>query len=105
MAEEPQKLDLVHLEWAIAQRGKIQHTLLALYDFVNENSPEKSWWKQPHRFDHLIAAGFSLWRAAFLAAGSRDPYSIREGQVNFLAILLTTTQSISLTTRSTKHGQ
>jgi hypothetical protein len=35
------KPDLEHLEWAIDQRANIQHTLLALYKFVRENSPDQ----------------------------------------------------------------
>jgi len=37
---EPAKPDLEHLSWAIDQRAEIQHTLLALYEFVRRYSSE-----------------------------------------------------------------
>jgi hypothetical protein len=90
MADETPKLDVVHLEWAIEQRGKIQHTILALYKYATAQPPEGPGFPKSYLLDHLSAAAFSLWRAAFLADGSRDPFSIHESQTNFLATIINT---------------
>jgi hypothetical protein len=39
--------------------------------------------------DHLIAAGFSLWRAVFLSESDRDFIAIHKGQEKFLESVLT----------------
>jgi hypothetical protein len=88
---EESKPDLAHLEWAIDHRAKIQHTLLALYDFLRRNQPaDQRDWVMPTFLDHLIAAAFSLWRAVFLAESIRDWASIHKGQETFLASVLST---------------
>jgi len=83
------KPDLEHLEWAIDQRGKIQHTLLALYKFVRNNSPDQLDLERKSLLDDLIAAAFSLWRAVFLAESKREWTSIHKGQEEFLASVIT----------------
>src|ERR1700690_2914443 len=90
MADETPSLDVEHLEWAIEQRGKIQLTILALYKFARGQPAEGPDFPKTYLLDHLSAAAFSLWRAAFLADGSRDPFSIHEGQTNFLATIINT---------------
>jgi hypothetical protein len=84
------KLDLVALEWAIEKRGKIQQTILALYKYAKSQMPKGPGFPESYLLDHLSAASFSLWRAAFLTDGSRDPFSIHEEQTNFLATVLNT---------------
>ena len=86
--QEKPKLDVKHLEWAIEQRGKIQHTILALYQYASGQPPKGPSFPDSSLLDHLSAAAFSLWRAAFLADGSRDPFSIHEGQTKFLATII-----------------
>ena len=83
------KPDLAHLEWAIDQRAKIQHTLLALYDFVRSNQPEQLPLEKRTLLDNLIAAAFSLWRAVFLAETNREWENIHKGQEDFLASVIT----------------
>jgi hypothetical protein len=83
------KPDLEHLEWAIDQRAKIQHTLLALYKFVRDNSPDQLDLVKRSLLDDLIAAAFSLWRAVFLAESNREWTSIHKGQEDFLARVIT----------------
>lgn len=84
------KPDIVHLAWAIDQRAKIQHTLLALYEYVRSNEPDQREWVKPSLLDHLIAAAFSLWRAVFLAEDTRTLVSIRKAQEEFLASVIST---------------
>ena len=84
------KPDLEHLAWAIDQRAKIQHTLLALYEYVRNNEPEHRDWVKPYMLDHLIAAAFSLWRAVFLTEKVREPGSIHKAQEEFLAKVIAT---------------
>jgi len=90
MTDSQPKLDLLALEWAIEQRGKIQQTILALYKYAKSQPPEGPGFPKSYLLDHLSAASFSLWRAAFLTDGSRDPYSIDEEQTNFLVTVLNT---------------
>src|SRR5262245_51262609 len=95
MAEE--KPDLGHLAWALDQRVEIQRTLLDLYDFVRANTSEKLRstpsgeydFVKPILLDHLIAAGFSLWRAIFLSESDRDFVAIHKSQEKFLESVLT----------------
>lgn len=82
--------DIEHLRWAIDCRADIQHTLLALYTFVRRPSLDQRDWVRPHLLDDLIAAAFSLWRAAFLAEHVRTADSIREAQQRFLATVIAT---------------
>jgi hypothetical protein len=90
MTVSPSKLDLVTLEWAIEKRAKIQQTILALYRYAKSQPPQGPGFPASYLLDHLSAASFSLWRAAFLTDGSRDPFSIHEEQTNFLATVLNT---------------
>jgi hypothetical protein len=84
------KLDLLALEWAIEQRSKIQQTILALYKYAKSQPLEGPGFPASYLLDHLSAASFALWRAAFLTDGSRDPFSVHEEQTNFLATVLNT---------------
>lgn len=91
------KPDLGHLAWALEQRMLIQRTLLELYEFVRSNTSESMHlgpngqydFVKPMLLDHLIAAGFSLWRAVFLSESDRDFISIYESQEKFLESVLT----------------
>jgi hypothetical protein len=82
--------DLVHHEWAIDQRAKIQHKLLALYRQVLKTDPKQADWTLTYLSDHLISAAFSLWRAVFLAENVRDEAPILEAQKNFLETVIST---------------
>jgi hypothetical protein len=91
MNEEKSEPDIEHLKWAIDCRADIQHTLLALYTFVRRPSPDDQRdWVRPSLLDDLIAAAFSLWRAAFLAEHVRTADSIRDAQRRFLATVIAT---------------
>ena len=78
------------LKWAIDQRGKIQHSLLALYERVQEREDLPADFELDLPLDHLIAAAFSLWRAVFLADKDRGPIPLRQAQLAFLATVVTT---------------
>jgi hypothetical protein len=96
-AEDTKKPDLSHLAWALDQRVEIQRTLLELYRFVRANASEalrstpsgEYDFVKPMLLDHLIAAGFSLWRAVFLSESDRDFVSIHKSQEKFLESVLT----------------
>jgi hypothetical protein len=84
--DETKKPDLSHLAWALEQRLEIQRTLLELYRFVRSNpsltlrsTPSGEYeFVKPMLLDHLIAAGFSLWRAVFLSESDREFVSITQ---------------------------
>jgi hypothetical protein len=83
------KPDIAHLEWAIDHRAKIQHTLLALYEYVRRAAPFHT---NPIindlLLDHLIAAAFSLWRAIFLIERARSEETVHHAQEKFLATVV-----------------
>jgi hypothetical protein len=85
---ETDKIDQIHLSWAIRSRAEIQHTLLALYQCIHHHPADKSSFEYQHTLDHLIGAAFSLWRAAFLADVHRDDVTVQESQKRFLAKVL-----------------
>jgi hypothetical protein len=81
--ETPQKIiDTEHLKWAIEQRGKIQYTLLALYERVKTLQVAPADFKTDEMVENLIAAAFCLWRAVFLADRPRSAASIRVASVS-----------------------
>jgi hypothetical protein len=80
------KPDIEHLRWAVNQRAEIQHTLLALYEYVRRTHSKAGYADtKVYLLDHLIGAAFSLWRAVFLAETYRTDEGIRESQETFLA--------------------
>lgn len=83
-------LDAEHLKWAIDQRAKVQHTLLALYELVRDTPPDDAWTDKEEAIDDLIAVAFSLWRAVFLTEQPRTDSSRREAQRQFLATVIST---------------
>lgn len=87
MTEKP---DLANLGWAIDQRAKIGHTLLALYEFVRSYDADNAPWHESSLLDDLIAAAFSLWRSVFLADKIRNFEVIQQSQERFLAKLVST---------------
>lgn len=87
MAEKP---DAGHMWWAIDQRAKIQHTLLALYIYVREAPPDHVSSAKELVLDSLIAAAFSLWRAVFLADHPSSDVSRRRAMEEFLATVIST---------------
>ena len=82
--------DIQHVRWAIDQRAKIQHTLLALYERVKEQQKLPPDYRADILLEHLIASAFCLWRAVFLADRERTPTSAREAQLKFLAKVINT---------------
>ena len=80
--------DVDHLKWSIDQRAKIQHTLLALYEYVKRPQPEG--FAKTQLLDDLIAAAFSLWRACFLAEVPRRMENVKRAQERFLATVVST---------------
>lgn len=88
---EKANLNIDHLKWAIAQRAAIQETLLELYGYLKAYNPDgKGWHPEEHFSDHLIAAGFSLWRAVFLADKPRPSEAVHAAQLKFLSTVLST---------------
>lgn len=87
------KPDVEHLEWAIEQRAKIQYTMLKLYQFLQTYNPDMQAPESPlartSALDDLIAAAFSLWRAAFLAGSLRQLEDIQKAQKAFLERVVT----------------
>lgn len=82
--------DVEHLKWAIDQRAKVQHTLLALYSYVSAIAPDEPWSAKEEVIDALIAAAFALWRAVFLAEEPRTDQNRRKAQRDFLATVVST---------------
>jgi len=79
-----EELDEEHLAWAIEQRAAVQHTLLALHEFVRHSSAHTLDGDTRFLLDLLIGAAFSLWRAVFLADTFRDVVKIQQSQEAFL---------------------
>lgn len=86
--EASAKTDIEHFKWAIDRRGKVQQTILALYEFLESYQPEATKWQEEAFIDDLIAAAFSLWRAVFLLEKPRLGQSVRDAQLRFLHSIL-----------------
>lgn len=84
------EFDPVHTRWAIDQRAKIQHTLLALREYLVHHNPDEAPWPHTSFIDDLIAAAFSLWRAAFLSDNQRILGTVQAAQQAFLEKVITT---------------
>jgi hypothetical protein len=84
------KLNLYHQRWSIDERARIQHTLLALYTYVESSDPHAAEALETVVLDNLIAAAFALWRAVFLAADIRTTETVHKSQQDFLASLIST---------------
>lgn len=84
------KPDAGHMGWAIDQRAKIQHTLLALHVYVRKAPPDHVASYNELVLDALIAAAFSLWRAVFLADHPGSDISRRRAMEEFLASVIST---------------
>lgn len=82
--------DADHLEWAIENRTHIQQTLLALYTYLRDFEPHPDKMRRERCIDDLIAAAFSLWRAAFLDDKERMGASVHAAQMAFLETVLST---------------
>jgi hypothetical protein len=77
--------------WAIPRRAKSQELLLALYRYLDRNRDLDQNPEVRAVFGLLVGAGFSLWRAVFLAQPVRDwggSPSILEGAAELLEKLL-----------------
>lgn len=78
-----------HLEWLIQSRMRNQNACLRLFDaFEKYSGPAKSKDLRAHS-QTLVAVGFSLWRAAFLADKSGQREAVFDDARAFLAHLLT----------------
>lgn len=86
----PPQVNVEHLRWAINQRAKIQHTLLALYEYLEHHDPTEAPWPHTSFVDDLVAAAFSLWRAAFLGENQRVFETVQAAQRAFLQKVITT---------------
>jgi hypothetical protein len=72
--------------WLIERRWRIQSLCLELQEYLAENPiPVKADWPF---FSPLLAAAFSLWRAAFLADPGRKWQDIYEHAQTFLKFLI-----------------
>lgn len=77
---------LVGNKWLIERRWRIQCLCLELYDYLEKNEiAVKADWRF---FSPLLAAAFSLWRAAFLADPDRKWEDIYEHAKTFFKFLI-----------------
>jgi len=75
--------------WLVDRRSRIQQLLLRLYEFLNENRADLATRElQWPLFGLLVGAGFSLWRAAFLAEEERQRPDVLDHAEKFLERLL-----------------
>ena len=74
------------LEWLVDRRSKIHRLLLKLYSLSKEELNLDS--SRELEFQLLMATGFALWRATFLARGERQWNAIREDSRTFLETLV-----------------
>ena len=81
--------NLEHMAWAVDKRAYVQHTMVALYEYVRSHTPDAQQFDDRYLLDHLIAAAFNLWRAAFLTETSREMGDIRKSQQAFLEKVIT----------------
>ena len=73
-------------KWLIERRWRIQSLCLELHEYLRSNPiPVKTDWRF---FSPLLAAAFSLWRAAFLADPNRKPDDIYDHAVSFFEFLI-----------------
>jgi hypothetical protein len=63
--------------------------MVTLYEYVRSHTPDARQFDDRYLLDHLIAAAFNLWRAAFLTDTSREMEDIRKGQEAFLEKVIT----------------
>jgi hypothetical protein len=75
--------------WAIDKRADVQRSMVALYEYVRSHTPDAQKFDDTYLLDHLIAAAFNLWRAAFLTDTSRSMEEIRKSQEAFLEKVIT----------------
>jgi|HubBroStandDraft_2_1064218.scaffolds.fasta_scaffold131831_2 hypothetical protein len=81
--------NLKYMTWAIDKRADIQHTMVALYEYVCSQPIDAQKFDDRYLLDHLIAAAFALWRAVFLADTLRGMEDIRRSQERFLEKVIT----------------
>jgi hypothetical protein len=81
--------NLKQMEWAIDKRADVQRSMVALYEYVRSFKPNAQKFDDTYLLDHLIAASFNLWRAAFLTDTKREMEDIRESQEAFLEKVIT----------------
>ena len=77
---------LQRLEWLVDSRSRIHRLLLHIYSAKKGATTSDQ--SQVLQFQMLVAIGFALWRAAFLADGDRSPLTIDEKATNFLETLI-----------------
>lgn len=78
-------------EWAIPQRTKSQEFLLEIYKYLQSNPTIETDATSRAVFALLVGAGFSLWRAVFLAQPQREwegPKGIIQGAKDLLSKVL-----------------
>jgi hypothetical protein len=78
--------ELANLDWLVDSRCKIQRLLFKLYAFAKQN-PERVP-QQTLQCQLLVAVGFALWRAAFLADGELTWENIDKASTSFLKELV-----------------
>lgn len=87
MPEPRPPINPAHLEWPVIARARVSSLLLHLYSQIHRRKDEP-----PRPQDTLtlllVGAGFSLWRAAFLAQADRSPELMVSEAIRFLGILI-----------------
>lgn len=88
MAEKAEEVTVEHLEWLVRARTRNQTSALKLYGLFDAHPSAIN--KKPfaRQAQHLLAACFSLWRAAFLADGRGNTTAVMEDAKGFLQTLI-----------------
>lgn len=79
--------DIRDLKWLVEHRSKIQSLLLELYVFADKDRRTLDD-AQSAAFQLLVGAGFSLWRAVFLADSARQLCTVDDDAREFLRLLV-----------------
>jgi hypothetical protein len=86
---EQQNIETKDFTWLVHSRSKIQKELLALYNFLRKNRLKlETQSSEALVYLLLVGAGFSLWRAAFLADARRSKSEVLQNVEEFLEYLV-----------------
>jgi hypothetical protein len=77
-----------HLRWLVASRAANQAAALRLFTLLSDHVEEIKTKELSTKAQHLVAACFSLWRAAFLADKATTRSEVQAAARTFLAKML-----------------
>src|SRR3954465_12455575 len=78
-----------HLEWLVESRAANQRAALRLFNVIEKNSKRGKKKEFLRKVQLLVAACFSLWRAAFLADKTGNRHAVLADARAFLGKMLT----------------